>query len=184
MFNKDNTLPFVLAFVSTLTVLGLGYLIVAKTKGNLPVASNSSFEKAIPIASFSAPGIVPIGISVKINGVRGMQPVNKLLKKSFQAEFPGTTVSVREDGSETGIRLLLSGQIDIAAIDRALSEGEQNRGLTAVTIDGKHFKELSLAKSKDGEIFLYAYREPANFRVEAFLGHLFSTQGQEAIADL
>ena len=30
-------------------------------------------------------------------------------------------------------------------------------------------------------MFSYAYRQPPNLKVEAFLGHLLSAQGQEAI---
>ena len=192
MFNRNNALPFVLALASTLAVLGLGAGILnllssttasnndnnlareAKVSGN---SSNSSIE-AVPAISFSEPGIVPMGISVRINGSNQMVEVNKLLKKSFQQEFPGTTVNVDADGSETGMRLLRSGQIDLAAISRPLSDEERAEGLTAITLEGKSLEEVSAS-----EPLLYVYREPANIKVEAFLGHLFSIKGQEVIID-
>ena len=192
MFNRNNALPFVLALASTLAVLGLGAGILnllssttasnndnnlareAKVSGN---SSNSSIE-AVAAISFSEPGIVPMGISVRINGSNQMVEVNKLLKKSFQQEFPGTTVNVDADGSETGMRLLRSGQIDLAAISRPLSDEERAEGLTAITLEGKSLEEVSAS-----EPLLYVYREPANIKVEAFLGHLFSIKGQEVIID-
>ena len=193
MFNKNNTLPFVLALASTLAVLGLGAGILNIVNStvttnensdedreiNLPIASDNRSIKAAPAASFSAPGIVPMGISVRINGSNQMIEVNKLLKKSFQQEFPGTTVNINADGSETGMRLLRSGQIDLAAISRPLSEEESADGLTAITIDGKYSGDADSASKS----LLYVYREPANIKVEAFLGHLFSTKGQEAVID-
>ena len=109
-----------------------------------------------------------------------MKSINKLLKKSFQQEFPGTTVIANADGSDTGMRLLLLGQIDLAAISRPLNDSEIARGLTAVTIDGK---PLKTSKSSNGDAFFYVYREPANSKVEAFLGHLFSDSGQEVIVN-
>ncbi len=194
MFKKNNVLAFILALISTSAVLGLGYVILTKInfsrtatksddlgKSNLPVSNGDNSNDTNSAISFSAPGIVPMGISVKINGSDEMGNVNKLLKRSFQKEFPGTTVDVDTDGNEAGIRLLLSGQVDLAAIARPLNEDELSQGLTAVTVEGKHWSEVD---PSDTETLFYAYREPANFKVEAFLGHLFSDQGQEVIVDL
>ena len=194
MFSKNNTLPFVLALLSTLAVLGLGLgalkmiapsTTASETANSNPkdvavTSSSKNLSKATPAVSFSAPGIVPMGISVKINGSDKMEKTNKLLKASFQQEFPGTAVNIDTDGSEAGMRLLLSGQVDLAAVSRPLSEDELAKGLTAVTIEGKHLEE---AGDLGSQPLLYAYREPANIKVEAFLGHLFSAQGQNAIID-
>ena len=193
MLKKNDTLPFILALISTLVVLGLGYGIWKKinpsttaqedinpANGTQPISSNSSSSQAASNLSFSDPTIVPMGISVKINGSKQMRTINKLLKKSFQREFPGTTVDFNSDGSETGMRLLMSGQVDLAAISRPLNEEEKAQGLTAVTIPGEPTEQ---SKSANSEEMFYAYREPANMKVEAFLGHLFSTQGQQAIVE-
>lgn len=195
MSNKNNTLPFVLALASTLVVLSLGYgmfkivnsyVITTKSKDaaretDTSVASDSS-DNTVPNVSFSEPGIVPMGIFVRINGSEQMEKINNVLKKSFQQEFPGTSVNIDTDGNETGMRLLLSGQIDLAAISRPLSEEERAQGLTAVAV-GKN-NNLEKADRSSSESLFYAYREPANLKVEAFLGYLFSANGQEAIIDL
>ena len=148
-FKKNETLAFILALVSTIVVLGLGYGALTKIKssttatgqdnsneGNLSIASDNNSNTATSAVSFSAPGIVPMGISVRINGSSQMEQVNKLLKRSFQKEFPGTTVNVGADGSETGVRLLLSGQVDLAAIARPLNQEEKAKGLTAISVKG------------------------------------------------
>ena len=190
MFKKSNVLPAILASASTLGVLVVGYGILTqvssisknkdnrKAENNLAVSSDDNSNLVTSAVSFSAPGIVPMGVSIKINGTANMQSVNKLLKKSFQKEFPGTTVTVNADGNATGMRLLRSGQVDLAAISRPLKDSEIAQGLTAVTIDGKPIKESELSNTDN---FFYAYREPANSKVEAFLGHLFSDSGQEVI---
>ena len=193
MFKKNDTLPFILALISTLVVLGLGYGVWTKINSpntasknnnsdedNLTVTAEDNPSKVTPAFSFSAPGIVPMGISVRINGSDEMTKVNQLLKRSFQREFPGTTVKVDADGNETGVRLLLSGQVDLAAIARPLNEDELSKGLAAVTVKGEYLEEADYSGT---ETMFYAYREPANIKVEAFLGHLFSAQGQEAIID-
>jgi phosphate transport system substrate-binding protein len=190
MFKRDDTVPLLLALVSTVAVLVLGYeawtninsTITADNasgESSLSVEPNSS-NTATPPTSFTAPGILPMGIAVRINGSSQMEKVNQVLKQSFQREFPGTTVNVGVDGNETGMRLLLSGQIDLAAINRPLSEDEKAKGLTAVTLDGKH---LQASNSSSPQIFFYAYHQPANSKVEAFLGHLSSAQGQQAIVN-
>jgi len=191
-FKKNETLAFILALVSTMVVLSLGYGAWTKIKfsttatsqgnsdeGNLSIASDNNSNTATPAVSFSAPGIVPMGISVKINGSSQMEQVNKLLKRSFQKEFPGTTVNVGADGSETGVRLLLSGQVDLAAIARPLNQEEKTKGLTAISVKNS----LREGDASGSETFSYAYRQPPNLKVEAFLGHLLSAQGQEAITN-
>lgn len=193
MSNK-NTLPIVLALASTLVVLGLGYIVFnkivsssfiasksnnAKRKIGMSIADRNISSKTISAISFSEPRIVPMGISVKINGSERMEKVNKLLQRSFQREFPGTTVNIDTDGNETGMRLLLSGQVDLAAISRPLSKEERAQGLTAVAMgDGNYSDE---AERSDSESLFYAYQEPANIKVEAFLGYLLSARGQESI---
>ena len=195
MSNRNNTLPLVLALASTLVVLGLGYGML-KIVNSYVIASNSndaeqeidisaskdSSDETIPAVPFSEPGIVPMGISVRINGSKRMEEVNNLLRRSFQREFPGTSVNIDADGNETAMRLLLSGQIDLAAISRPLNKEERAQGLTAVAIEEEN--DLDKADRSGSESLLYVYREPANIKVEAFLGYLFSVRGREAIIDL
>ncbi|MBP0005630.1 MAG: phosphate ABC transporter substrate-binding protein [Cyanobacteria bacterium SBC] len=85
-------------------------------------------------ATFSPPTTVPSGTTVNIDGSTSMVSISENLKNSFQAQFPGTIVNTNASGSDNGIRALLAGQIDIAAVSRPLTPSEQNQGLVAVPI--------------------------------------------------
>lgn len=169
MLTKNDILPFVLASASTAAVIGVGY-------GGVKIINSAVSNRTnIATTSFSAPRIVPVGISVSINGVESMKQVNQDLQKSFQREFPGTTVKIDTDGSEAALTLLLLGKIDLAAIARPLTTKEKALGLAAVTLD-KTNSDSNL------KTLAYVYRQPASFRVETFLGHVLSPQGQAAIS--
>ena len=88
-----------------------------------------------PVAtSFSLPSSVPAGTTVKIEGSTSMVTINQNLKNSFEAKFPGTTITTQANGSEKGIQQVLAGQVDIAAISRPLSSQEQSQGLVAMPV--------------------------------------------------
>jgi phosphate transport system substrate-binding protein len=196
MFKKNDVLPVVLALISTAIVVGLGLTLIFKIdisnhedvdNDNVPAKSQSDLQSAssqvatqeISSSSFSDPGIVPQGTSITINGSTQMLQINQALQKSFQKQFPGTVVNTNADGSETGIELLRSGKIDIAAIDRPLNIEEQAAGLVIVTLGSLDPNQKAI---DDQTRLSYAYQEPASLEVEAFLGHAFSAQGQQAIA--
>ncbi len=198
MFKKNDVLPVVLALISTAIVVGLGLTLIfkidisnhedvdndnvsAKFQSDLQSASSQTATQEISSSSFSDPGIVPQGTSISINGSTQMLQINQALQKSFQKQFPGTVVNTNADGSETGIELLRSGKIDIAAIDRPLNIEEQAAGLVIVIVTPGSLDPNQ--KAIDDQTRLsYAYQEPASLEVEAFLGHAFSAQGQQAIA--
>lgn len=193
MLKRNDTLPFILALISTLVVLGLGFGVWSKinssttahkgnnqANNNQKVSANNGLNEANSALAFSDPAILPMGLSVKINGSEQMKTVNQTLKQSFQKAFPGTNVDYGSDGGETGMRLLVSGQVDLAAISRPLNDDEKAKGLTAVNV---LVKSEAQSESSNSEEMFYAYREPANMKVEAFLGHLFSAQAQKAIVN-
>lgn len=196
MLKKNDVLPVVLALISTAIVVGLGLTLIfkidisnhedvdndnvlAKFQSDLQSASSQTATQEISSSSFSDPGIVPQGTSISINGSTQMLQINQALQKSFQKQFPGTVVNTNADGSETGIELLRSGKIDIAAIDRPLNIKEQAAGLVIVTLGSLDPNQKAI---DDQTRLSYAYQEPASLEVEAFLGHAFSAQGQQAIA--
>ena len=229
MFKKSDILPLILAFISTLMIVGLSFLWLAKsnivnsgTAGNInqdgfldasdvksdqpessvALSANSDSSEQV----FVTPYIVPQGTAVTINGSRNMTHVNQLLRKRFHKKFPGTAINIKSDGNDVGINLLVSGEIDIAAIDRPLEQAEQDAGLAMIKIDHSstdNVEQLSQKASvtngairlrevkstdsspqgkasSDQELY-YAYREPANSEVEAFLGYVLSPEAQLAI---
>jgi phosphate transport system substrate-binding protein len=196
MFKKNDVLPVGLALISTAIVVGLGLAlffkiditnsdnvennnISANSQLDVQSATSQSTSQGIVLPSFSHPGIVPQGTSIMINGSTQMLKINQALKKSFQKQFPGTVVDTKIDGSEAGIELLRLGKIDIAAIDRPLNTQEQESGLVVVNVGSPDPNQKQPSTQMN---LYYAYQEPASSEVEAFLGHAFSAQGQQAIA--
>ncbi len=198
MFKKSDILPLTLAFVSTLLLVGMGFLWLTKSNlmkstvaknvnqdGSLNLAdvepkdSNSSVSISanpdISKQAFTTPDIVPQGTSVNINGSSKVIQVNRVLRKNFHRKFPGTVVNIDADGNEVGINLLASGDIDLAATDRPLNEAEKASGLVEMKINH------SSAEDKVNQDLYYVYREPANSAVETFLGYALSSEGQQVI---
>lgn len=198
MFKKSDILPLILASLSTVLLVSLGFLWLTKSNiiksstakninqedsltalsitANVPDSLESSSEKSeVSAKAFVAPYIVPQGTSITINGSRKMVRVNQELRKSFHQKFPGTVVNTNADGNQVGINLLASGEIDIAAIDRPLDEAERASGLAAIKIDN------SSSQSSISQELYYAYRMPASSEVEVFLGYVLSPEGQLAV---
>lgn len=198
MFKKREILPVILALISTAIVVKLGLTLFLNknisndvdknntsaiyqttSQSDLQSVSSQSTTQEITSSSFSHPGIVPEGTSININGSTQMLQLNQALQKSFQHHYPGTVVNTNAHGSDTGIELLRLGKIDIAAIDRPLNIEEKAAGLVIVTVDGLTANQKQAGKQAQ---LSYVYQEPASLEVEAFLGHAFSPQGQQAIA--
>lgn len=204
MFKREDILPLILAFVSTVLIVILGFSWLSKSgatsfglfsdnspqaKGNrdsspdllttnaTEVQSNLSSSKVAANNSqqnFTLPVIVPQGTSVAINGSAKLNKINQALRKSFHQQYPGTIISTGGDGSVAGLELLYSREIDLAALDRPLSQAETEAGLTAVAI----YNDSSNAA--DPHMY-YVYQEPLSPDAEAFLGYVFSKKGQQAI---
>ncbi|MGF1587766.1 MAG: substrate-binding domain-containing protein [Pleurocapsa sp.] len=198
MIKKSDILPLILALISTMLIVGLGFLWLTKidiTKfGNekelVEDKTLKTSESKVKVSSQSAastdaernfvmPAIVPQGTAVTINGSTKMARINQALRRGFHRQFPGTAITTNADGSKAGMDLLTSGMIDLAAIERPLNQVETAAGLAAVKIDN-----LTLnGDSNRGQELYYVYREPVEEDVEAFLGYVLSPIGQQAIID-
>lgn len=203
MFKKSDLLPLALAFGTTLLIVGLGYWWISKINLTQSVEgdiikedstlqdSNTEAEDdstSMPSTAdgtssneFVMPTIVPSGTSVNINGSANMNSINKALKKSFHRQFPGTAVTTSADGSKVAIEQLTMGNLDLAAIERPLSQAEVAVGLAAVKISD--FDNLSSEDSKSTPQLYYVYHEPLNPDVEIFLGYVLSPMGQQITLD-
>ena len=197
MFKKSDLLPLILAFVSTVLVVGLGYWQITKINvtqlatGNISdensrsqsldatgVDSQSiseSTELASPDPVFVMPTIVPEGTSAIVNGSAEMNSLNEAFKKSFHRQFPGTAITTYADGSKVAMKQLAAGNIDLVAIERPLNQAERKADLAAVKINNL---TLDDAVGTDRELY-YVYRKPINPDVEIFLGYVLSPLGQQ-----
>ena len=196
MFKKSDTLPLILAFVTTVLIVTLGFSwlesskfgklgLFARDSNGLRQNNDSDLSNAQTTESLSAvdgsqkkfavPVIVPQGTSVTINGSQKLNQVNQALRRSFHRQYPGTVITTKSDGSTVGLDLLYSRAIDIAALDRPLSQAEKEAGLRQIAISKQSLKD-------DAEFQMYyIYQEPLSPDTETFLGYVFSEKGQQAI---
>ncbi len=99
-----------------------------------PVAPVAGGAPPVAASSFALPASVAAGTAVRVDGSTSMVTINLNLKNGFQAKFPGTTVEAKANGSANGIKDLVAGTADIAAISRPLTAQEQGQGLAAVPV--------------------------------------------------
>lgn len=152
MSQKNETGTLIAALVITVLILAGGFWWFTRQSGtNLGVltggesnpAQNPSpaTQPANPgtptediSSAFAPPQTVPTGTTVRIAGSTSMVQINQALKQSFEQQFPGTIVETKAEGSDKGIRALLTASTDIAAISRPLTSQEQSQGLVAVPV--------------------------------------------------
>jgi phosphate transport system substrate-binding protein len=102
---------------------------------NLPAAPPAGgAPPPVTVTSFGPPASVAAGTAVRIDGSTSMVTINQNLKNAFQGKFAGTTVDTKANGSANGIRDLLAGTVDIAAISQPLTAEQQSQGLAAVPV--------------------------------------------------
>jgi phosphate transport system substrate-binding protein len=138
---KFNPPPIVYISLFLLTAIGV-YLRYSSFNNNNPSPTSSSppgsqtFNNNTNANSvtFPLPANVASGTAIAIDGSTSMAQINKALKDSFQKSYPGTQVVISANGSDRGITSLLSGNVDIAALSRSLTQEERSKGLTAVPI--------------------------------------------------
>lgn len=84
--------------------------------------------------AFPAPISVPAGTTLRVDGSTSMVTINQNLKRGFEGQFPGTTVTANANGTDRGIQALLANTADVAAISRPLTSAEQSQGLMTVPV--------------------------------------------------
>ncbi|MBE9106040.1 DUF4912 domain-containing protein [Nostoc cf. edaphicum LEGE 07299] len=71
---------------------------------------------------------------VRIDGSSSLSAINQSLKESFEKQFIGKKVEVAANGTETALKDLLDGKIDIVAMGRGLTPAEKAQGLEQVRL--------------------------------------------------
>ena len=80
------------------------------------------------------PTAIPAGATVRIDGSSSMATANQALKQQFEAQFPGTNVTLGYGGTPAALQAVLDGKTDIAAIGRTLTSQEKAQGLIEVPV--------------------------------------------------
>lgn len=84
--------------------------------------------------SFPLPQTVENKTTVRIDGSSSMTPINQSLKESFEKQFSGTKVELAANGTDSALKALQDGKIDIATIPRDLTPEEKAQGLEQVRV--------------------------------------------------
>jgi phosphate transport system substrate-binding protein len=85
-------------------------------------------------SSFPPPQAVPTNLQIRIDGATSMVALNQALKAGFERKYAGSQVLTQARGSSQGLSGLVNGQVDVAAVSRALTAPETSQGLQAVTV--------------------------------------------------
>ncbi|MDZ8256917.1 DUF4912 domain-containing protein [Nostoc sp. ChiQUE01b] len=72
---------------------------------------------------------------VRIDGSSSLSAINQSLKESFEKQFTGKKVEVAANGTETALKDLLDGKIDIVAMGRGLTPAEKAQGLEQIRLE-------------------------------------------------
>ena len=148
MAQKNDTLILILTLIVTGSILGGGYWFLTRnvnlnshnispenqthSDNNQPPPENNNQTQTQP--NFSFPQTVASGTNISIDGSTSMVQINQALKNTFERQFTGTQINTDARGSDNGIKQLLAGTIDIAAISRPLTQKEMQQGLIAISI--------------------------------------------------
>ena len=117
---------WVCALVASATSLTTSFSILSTAA----VVQSTGIQSAVASTDVT----VEKGTKVRIHSSNSMLSMNGALKKKFATQFPGSSVDVSQVSATKALEDVLTGQADIAAIGRPLTEQEKAQGLVASMI--------------------------------------------------
>jgi ABC-type phosphate transport system substrate-binding protein/tetratricopeptide (TPR) repeat protein len=91
-------------------------------------------ESPTPTPTFTAPDSVAEGTTITIDGAESMSVVNQALESGFEGRYAGTNVVTSANGVDQALAAVQSGEIDLAALGRPLTDEELAQGLSEATV--------------------------------------------------
>lgn len=85
-------------------------------------------------ASFPLPESLPADANLRVDGSSSMTVINEALKQRFEERFSDANVELAANGTQPALESLLNGDINLAAIGRALTDDEKAQGLIEVPV--------------------------------------------------
>ncbi|WP_228058049.1 DUF4912 domain-containing protein [Nostoc sp. LEGE 12447] len=122
---KDTSIIRLILWVALATTPMAAGLLVSE-----PILAQSKPESP----SFTLPQTVQNGTTIRIDGSNSLGAINQSLKENFEKQFSGTKVEVAANGTDTALKDLLDGKIDIVAMGRGLTPAEKAQGLEQVRL--------------------------------------------------
>ena len=99
------------------------------------VESQKAAAQTTPASpTFKLPDSLPSGTTLKVGGSSSMDVADESFKKRYQEKFPGTTVELKEDGTDKALKGVVDGTVDVAAVGRPLTQAEKAQGLIEAPI--------------------------------------------------
>ena len=80
------------------------------------------------------PDALPKDSKLTIDGSGSLTAVNQVLKEKFSAKYANTPVTFSTNGSAAGLKALVDGKVDLAAIGRRLTDAEKAQGLVEILV--------------------------------------------------
>ncbi len=134
---KDTSIVRLVLWVALATTPMAASLVVSA-----PMLAQSTPETP----SFALPKTVQNGSTLRIDGSSTLGAINQSLKQSFEKQFVGTKVEVAANGTDTALKDLLDGKIDIVAMGRGLTPAEKAQGLEQVRL---HREKIAIIVGAD-----------------------------------
>ncbi|WP_292709436.1 DUF4912 domain-containing protein [Nostoc sp. NMS2] len=134
---KDTSIIRLILWVALATTPMAAGLLVSE-----PILAQSKTESP----SFTLPQTVQNGTTIRIDGSSGLSAINQSLKENFEKQFSGSKVEVAANGTDTALKDLLDGKIDIVAMGRGLTPAEKAQGLEQVRL---HREKIAIVVSAD-----------------------------------
>ncbi|MDJ0554428.1 MAG: DUF4912 domain-containing protein [Microcoleaceae cyanobacterium MO_207.B10] len=120
--------------VVTLTLLVALFLspMVTLLKSESTLAESTATESSSP--SFKLPEEIPVGTNLRVDGSSSMTVINQALKQGFEQKYSNAKVEINARGTDTALKALENGKIDLAAIGRPLTPEEKAKGFVSVPV--------------------------------------------------
>lgn len=149
MAEKNNTLPLVFALLVTLGILGGGAWFFFKSSPDVGISLGDDageVQSGSGSNPFSPPGTVEQGTKIRVAGSTSMVKINEALKNRFELQYPGAEIEATASGSSEGIKAVLAGNADVAAVSRSLKGDEASQGIKAIPVGSD---AIAIMVSKD-----------------------------------
>ncbi|MCC5667604.1 DUF4912 domain-containing protein [Nostoc sp. CHAB 5784] len=96
--------------------------------------------------SFTLPQTVQNGTAVRIDGSSSLAAINQSMKENFEKQYPSAKLEVAANGTDTALKDLLDGKIDIAGMGRGLTPAEKAQGLEQLLL---HREKIAIVVGAD-----------------------------------
>jgi ABC-type phosphate transport system substrate-binding protein len=115
--------------ITTMKTKASSVVTLSLVAGLVATAPSVLAQLSSPETKFPLPQKLPAGTTVKIDGSKSMEAVNKGLETSFKKKFADASLATSYSNSKQGIEAVKEGKIDLAPVGRLLTTEEQGQGL-------------------------------------------------------